>query len=220
MVKKYLFIAVLLISFISTAQDINKIYLEADFNTKISIGETSREIVMYDNISVDVPKVSHFNNAVYGITLSMNYQLLKNFAAGVGSGVNFALYDNHPVLANEYQHRIFIPFFLRLRGQKLLGSKSFILSDLNAGYNYANSSFGNSQNGYHFKERGGYLLNLNLGIGTKIYRFTPIFKVGYELNQFSHENSLEWIGSGMSYDDKVKFKTYYHLLTFSLSMKL
>lgn len=64
-------------------------------------------------------------------------------------------------------------------------------------------------------------MNFNIGVGKKIDRFTPILKIGYELNQFTHENSLGWIGnSNLDYQDKIKYKTYYHLVKISLSIKI
>ena len=106
-----------------------------------------------------------------------------------------------------------------MRYQTDLNTKFVFISDLNAGYQYVNFKHGNTQNGYLFQESGGLLLNVDLGLGLKMTKFTPILKVGYELNQFNNKNSLGWI-SEYNYEDIIDYKTYYHLLKISLSLRI
>ena len=216
------FIFTLLILFItntSKAQDLDRIYFEVDAVSKISVGETKRDQINYEpNFSIDIPRISTHENPIYGLNFSFNYQLNPNFAAGLGSGVNF-VFEERPDLENEFHNKILIPFFARLRYQTDLNTNLFFLSDLNAGYQYLNFKHGNTENGYLFEESGGLLLNVDLGLGLKIAKFTPLLKVGYELNQFNNKNSLGWIPE-YNYEDMIDYETYYHLLKISLSLRM
>ena len=216
----YLIIAFIL-SFITTtskAQDFNRIYFEVDAVSKISVGETKRDQINYEqNFSIDVPRISIHENPVYGLNFSFNYKLNSNFSAGLGSGINF-LFEERPDFQNEFHNKIMLPVFARLRYQTDLNTQLFFLSDLNAGYQFVDFKYGNTENGYLFQESGGLLLNLDLGLGLEISKFTPILKVGYELNQINHKDSLGWI-TNYDYDDMVEYSTYYHLLKISLSLK-
>ena len=202
----------------STAQNLNRIYFEADAVTKISVGETSRARIDYPpNFSVNVPRVSNHENPIYGLNVSLNYRLNSNFSAGMGTGVNF-VFERRPDARNAFHDKVMIPFFGRLRYHKDINPKWLILSDLNAGYQYIDFRHGYTDTGYLYREKGGLLLNLDFGLGLKIHKFTPIFKIGYELNQSSHINKVDWITTTSV--DQIDYKTYYHLLKFSLSLSL
>ena len=217
----YLLLA-LIFSFLTTstsAQDFGRIFFEAEAVSKISIGEAKREQLNYEqNFSLDVPRISTFEDPVYGLNFSLHYKLNPHFSAGLGSGINF-VFEERPDFQDEYHNKILLPFFARLRYQTDINSRLLFLSDLNAGYQYLDFRHGSTENGYLFQESGGLLLNLDLGIGLNLARFTPIFKLGYELNQTSHTDSLRW-NTDYSYSDKVEYTTYYHFLKFSLSLKL
>ncbi len=217
----YLIVA-LLLSFLtieSTAQDLEKVFFEVDAVTKISIGETKRENISYQTIfSIDVPRISHHENPIYGLNFSFNYRLNKNISAGIGSGVNF-VFEQRPDFQNEYHNKIMLPFFVRLRYQTEISNNLSFLTDLNTGYQYIDFKHGHTEKGYLFQESGGLLLNLDVGLGLHVSKFTPIIKVGYELNQHNHQNSLGWI-TNYSYDDIIEYTNYYHLLKFSLSLSL
>ncbi|MDT0645435.1 hypothetical protein RM545_01930 [Zunongwangia sp. F260] len=203
----------------STAQDLNKIFLEAEAVTKYSVGETKRDIIYYEtNFTIDVPQISSHENPIYGLNISLSYQLSSNFSAGFGSGLNF-VFERRPDFLNEYHTKIMAPFFGRFRFQTSVSPSLIFISDINAGYQYLDFKHGNTPNGFLFQESGGLLLNLDLGLGLKIAKFTPLLKAGYELNQFNHENSLGWI-AGYNYEDKIEYTTYYHLLKLSLSLRL
>ncbi|MDT0689160.1 hypothetical protein RM549_05150 [Salegentibacter sp. F188] len=203
----------------SKAQDLNKIFLEAEAVTKYSVGETKRDVIYYEpSFTIDVPQISTHKNPIYGLNISLNYQLNSNFSAGFGSGLNF-VFEQRPDFANEYHTKIMAPFFARFRYQTDLSTNLIFISDINAGYQYVDFKHGNTENGFLFQESGGLLLNLDLGLGLKIAKFTPLLKAGYELNQSNHENSLGWI-AGYNYEDKIEYRTYYHLLKLSLSLRL
>ncbi len=215
----YLIIAFIfsLLTITSKAQDLERVYFEVDAVSKISIGETKRDQINYEqNFSIDVPRISTHENPIYGLNFSFNYKLNSHFTAGLGSGINF-VFEERPDFQNEYHNKILLPFFARLRYQTDLNTNLIFLSDLNAGYQYIDFRHGNTESGYLFQESGGLLINLDLGLGLNISKFTPIFKVGYELNQTNHKDSLGWI-TNYNYDDMVEYATYYHLLKFSLSL--
>ncbi len=202
-------------------QIFDKISLEGDAVTKFSIGNESREVIQYrDNLSVNVPKNSKFDNLVYGINLSLNYKLNNSFSTGIGSGINVVEAESHPVIGSEYYSKVLLPFYLRFRYQMDIAENWKILSDLNAGYQYTDFRYGNSEEGFDFQEKGGLLANVDLGIGRTIGKYTSFFKLGYEINQFQHEDSLGWLNDTLDYDDKVEYKTYYHLLKLSLTIQL
>jgi hypothetical protein len=187
--------------------------------SKISIGETSRTRIDFPpNFSVNVPRVSNHENPIYGLNVSLNYRLNTNFSAGMGTGVNF-VFERHPDARNAFHHKVMLPFFGRLRYHKDINSNWLFLSDLNAGYQYIDFRHGYAENTYLFREKGGLLLNLDLGLGMKIHKFTPIFKVGYELNQSTLINRLDWLTDNPPVD-QIEYHTYYHLLKFSLSLSL
>lgn len=203
----------------SKAQDLDRIFFEIDAVTKVSIGQEKRDLIYYEpNHTVDVPKISTHEYFINGLNFSFSYKLNKNFSAGLGSGLNF-VFEERPGLRNEYHYKIMLPFFARFRYQTNLNNNFLFLSDLNAGYQSNHFKYGNTENGYLFIERGGLLLNFDLGLGMEISKFTPILKVGYELNQLNNENSLGQLPQ-YNYEDKIRFTTYYHLLKVSFSLKL
>jgi len=97
-----------------------------------------------------------------------------------------------------------------------------LLSDVKMGYQLSDYRYENTKYGFNFKESGGLLLGFDVGLGRNLVRYTPIIKIGYELIQFSHEDSLlGWVkSSGLSYFDKIYYKAYYNLLKVSLSVKM
>lgn len=217
----FLFSITFILSNSLNGQILDKIYLEGDAVTKFSVGKESREIIRYrENLTVNVPKNSRFDNPVYGINLSLNYKLNNTFSTGIGSGINVVEQQEHPVIGNEYYTKVLLPFFLRFRYQKDISENWKFISDLNAGYQYTDFRYGNSEEGFDFQEKGGLLANLDLGIGRNIGKYTSFIKLGYELNQFNHEDSLGWIDNTLDFNDKVEYKTYFHLLKLSLTIQM
>lgn len=222
MKKYFLLILFCSLCLTSSAQILDDIFFETSFVTKFSVGEETRKNISYQpGINTNVPKISKFDNRIHGLNLTANYALDDVFSMGIGAGVSFAKMESHPIVSNEYLDKVFIPVFLRFRYQKYYSGNWTFLSEVNGGYQFYKFVYGYSGQGFDFKETGGLLLNFNIGVGKKIDRFTPILKIGYELNQFTHENSLGWIGnSNLDYQDKIKYKTYYHLVKISLSIKI
>jgi len=215
------FVLTFIVSFSGNAQLFEKISFEGDAVTKFSIGKETRDVIQYrENVSVNVPKNSKFNNMVYGINLSINYELNDSFLTGIGSGINVVEAESHPVIGSEYYSKILLPFYLRLRYQKNISKNWKFITDLNAGYQYTDFRYGNSDEGFDFKEKGGLLANIDLGVGKNIGKYTSFFKLGYELNQFQHEDSLGWVDTTLDYDDKVEYKTYFNFIKLSLTIQL
>lgn len=203
------------------AQELNKFFIETELKAKFSVGETtSRTINIKPGFDVGVPKLSKHRNPVYGIGFNLNYNLNKHFSTGVGLGINISKFEHHPLVADEYYDKVMIPMYLRIRYQNQFCDNWFFLSDLNGGYQYVDHRFGYSGIGYDYSESGGLLIGFDIGIGKDLGKYTPIFKLGYELNQFSNEASLGWSDPDFNYDDKVYFNTYYHLIKCSLSLKI
>ena len=218
----YIILIFIFFSAPSFGQFLDKLYIEADFTTMFSVGEPKSKTIDYKpGITASVPKISKFNNPVNGLNFNLIYKVNNHFALGIGSGISIVKFEKNPVIGNEYFDRVSVPFYLRLGYQRKNDSNWTFLSDLNSGYQYYDFRFGNTDEGFYFQETGGLLINLNVGIGKKIYRFTPILKIGYELNQFSHNDSLGWIENmDLTFDDRINYKSYYHLLKFSISVRL
>lgn len=219
--KKLLLFIIFILSSSLSAQILNKIYIESEAVTKFSIGKQSRETIKYrEKSSVNVPKNSKFNNLVYGINLSLNYELNNAFSIGIGSGINVIETEKHPLIAGEYYSKVLLPFFFRFRYKRNISEKWKFLSDLNAGYQYTNSIYGNSEEGFDFQEEGGILANIDLGIGRNIGKYTTFFKLGYEINQFQNIVKLSSFDNTIENNAKVKYKTYFHLLKLSLTIHI
>ena len=219
--KKLLLFIIFILSSSLSAQILNKIYIESEAVTKFSIGKQSRETIKYrEKSSVNVPKNSKFNNLVYGINLSLNYELNNAFSIGIGSGINVIETEKHPLIAGEYYSKVLLPFFLRFRYQKNISEKWKILSDLNLGYQFTNFRYGNSEEGFDFQEEGGVLANIDIGIGKNIGKYSAFFKLGYELNQFQSKVSLRSIDNTIEDNEKVEYKTYFHLVKLSLTIHI
>jgi hypothetical protein len=217
----FLFSITFILSNSLSSQVLDRIYIEGDAVTKFSIGKESRQIIHYrENSSLNLPKNSRFNNSVYGINLSLNYKLNSIFSLGIGSGINVVETEKHPLLGGEYYSKVLLPFFLRFRYQKNISEKWKILSDLNVGYQFTNFRYGNSEEGFDFQEEGGVLANIDLGIGKNIGKYTAFFKLGYELNQFQNKVSLRSIDNTIENNEKVEYKTYFHLVKLSLTIHI
>lgn len=193
-----------------------------DYVTKFSVGNETREDIVYQpGVSANVPKNSKFSTPVQGLNFTLNYSFTEALSAGVGSGFNFVQLERHPVAGGECMDKTFIPVYSRFSHNWNFNSGILFLSNINAGYQFYNFRFSNSENGFRYKDTGGLLLNFNIGVGKTIGKFTPFLKVGYEFNQFSHEMSLDWIGDpSLTYEDKIKYKTNYHLINLSLSLRM
>lgn len=222
MSKHILPILMCFLSLSTSAQFLDKIYLEPEYVIKFSVGEATNRSFVYNNtLQVNVPERSRFNYPVQGLNLTIGYALSDRFSVGVGSGIHVAKFENHPLIGSEYFDSVFLPLYLRLRYQKDFSNQWMLLTDLDGGYQFYHVLWGNREEGFLFEGQGGLLLNLNVGIGKEINRFTPILKIGYELNQFSNEASLGMFPSlELDYNDKVFYKSYYHLIRVSLSIQI
>lgn len=221
MKKIFAFGLLCILSLNGFTQNLDKIYFEVDFNTKISIGEPTRRTINYaSGVTANVPKKSTFDSPVYGINLSVNYKINNNISLGFGSGLNFVKNETHPVITNEYLDKTFIPLYAKFTYQFDLDNNWDLSPTLNLGYQHYDFNYGNTKDGFTFREKGGLLTNLDIGIGKKIGKYKPIFKVGYELNSFHHKNRLKLTYDKLNYNEKVNFTTYYHLIKLSLSIRM
>ncbi|MCM4155974.1 hypothetical protein [Gramella sp. AN32] len=203
------------------AQIFDHIYLEGDAVTKFSVGKETRDHIEYrNNINVDVPENSKFDSPVFGLNFSLNYQINKSFIMGIGSGINVVHKDKHPIISNEYYDKIMLPLFTKFRYHHQFAENWLFSTDLNAGYQVSQFLYGYSNGEYDFEEKGGLLANLDFGIGKNLGKYTPVLKLGYEINQFRRKDSLGWIDESLQYDDKVVYKIYYHLIKLSLSIQI
>ena len=219
--KNFILLLFLFIFSTSVNAQFERIFIEGDAVTKFAVGKEKRENIQYrENINVNVPKVSKFDNPILGLNFSINYKLNKDFSAGIGSGINVIQEERNPVFSEEYDDNILFPVFLKFRYQKIFSEKWLFLTDLNGGYQFSNHEYAYTPDGFNFKETGGFLGNIDLGIGLNLGKYTPIIKLGYEINQFKHENSLGWIDDSLDHQDKVEYSTYYNLIKFSLSLKI
>ncbi|MDT0644709.1 hypothetical protein RM553_17850 [Zunongwangia sp. F363] len=222
--KRNYFLLLILCIFSSSlnAQFLEKIYLEGEAVTKYSIGKESRRSIQYqDNITVNVPENSRFDAPVYGIGFSLNYRFNHSFSAGVGSGINFVKDQGHPYMANENYDKLMIPMIIKLNYDLDISENWKIVSELNGGIQLNEAAYGNSPQGFYFKEHGGMLAGVKAGIGRKVGKYAAVLKIGYEWNQLTNENSLGWYNyDGLTYNDIIEYKTNYHLLNVSLAVRL
>lgn len=222
LLKKSIILFILIVCSPSlNAQIFDKIFIEGDAVTKFSVGKETRDSFKYrDNITIDVPNKSKFDSPVVGLNFSLNYKFNEKFSTGLGSGINIIKNQKHPIVSNEYYDKILFPLFVKFRYQKQFFENWVFLIDLNGGYQLSDFRYGNSNEGFDFQMKGGFLANIDLGIGKDLGKYTPILKLGYEINQFRHEDSLGWIDDSLQYNDKIEYKTYYHLIKLSLSIQI
>ena len=204
------------------AQEFQRFSIEPDFHMKFSLGAQKRKTIDYQpGLTINIPEQSEYSGPVSGIGFCLNYHYSKKLTAGVGSGIDIVKFEKHPIAIDEYYDRITIPFFLKIGYQRELSNSWLLLSDVHSGYQFLDFRYGNTQEGFLYQESGGLMVNVNLGIGKQVGKYLPIVKLGYEFNQFSNEFSLGTLpGLELDYDDKVYYKTYYHLLKASLSIKI
>ena len=221
---KFLFVVFILSSFSVTinAQDFEKFSLEPDFHIKFSLGEQTRKTINYQpGITFNVPEQENYLSPVYGIGFKLNYSLNQKFSMGVGSGIDIVKFDMHPIISDEYYDRIMLPLLLKVRYQSALTGNWLLLSEVSTGYQFFDFRYGNTQEGFLYQESGGFIFGFDVGIGKKVGKYLPIFKVGYEFNQFASEFSLgTFPGFDLDYQDKVFYKSRYHLIETSLSIKI
>lgn len=204
-------------------QILERISFEAEYVKKISIGEPTRRNINYEpSVSANVPENAEFNNSVNGINFSLNYLINKNFSIGVVSGINAVKYENNPLTGGEYYDKVMFPLSTQVKYQRSFSNNWIVFSDLKGGYQFYKSNFGNTENGFFYEEEGGIVLGIDFGISKKLKKFTPQIKIGYELNKFSNETSLgNGNGeSGLDFNDRISYNTYYNLLTFSIGLKI
>ena len=207
------------------SQDMNSFYVETNVQSKFSIGNPTRDIIEYEpGVRVNVPKVNKFRNPVYGLNISLNYMLNDTYSLGIGSGLDVSKYDYHPVEVNEYIDKVMIPLYLRLNYRHPIQNEWNIVSNIKLGYQFSETNYYNTNDGFLIKEKGGALAGINIGIGKTKGRYSPELKLGYEFNCFRHDYSIIGIPGfenlNLTYDDKIEFKSFYHLLTVSLGLKL
>ena len=219
------FFLLILIVFSTTvkAQVRDKIFLEGEAVTKFSVGKETRNVLKYqENVTMHVPRRQRYDGPVLGINASINYRLINLLSVGIGGGIN-VVQDIHPFTAHQYRDRVMFPLFLKLGYENKISQNWTFLTDLNAGVQLHYYGYGYSleNDGYDFQERGGLLANIDLGIGRDIGKYTAFLKLGYEINEFRHEDSLGWLNfQDLSYEDKIEYKTYYQLLKVSFSIRL
>ena len=157
---------------------------------------------------------------MFGLNFSLNYQINKSYVIGIGSGINVVHKDKHPILSKEYYDRIMLPIFIKFRYQNQFSDNWLFITDINSGIQLSQFLYGISYDTYDYEENGGLLANLDVGIGKKLGKYTPILKVGYEINQFRRIERISRIDKNLQEDDKIEFRTYYQLIKFSLSIKI
>lgn len=204
------------------SQAISSFYFETDLVTKISQGKSTRKNINYaPGISANVPKNSRFNNPVFGIELSLNYKLDKYISCGIGSGINITIFDNHPIIAYEYVNKVLIPTFIKIQYLQELPNNAYLGLNINPGYQFADIRYGNTIEGFYYNESGGLTLNANIFLGYDLGAHSIQLNAGYEINEFSHEDSLGGLNAaGLHYSDKIFYKTYYHLLKLGIGIKI
>lgn len=210
----------LIAGFVGHAQNSDKFNFEADFSVKVSLGDETRRTIQYTpGITVNIPARSIYSNLVYSMEVGVNYKIVSGVSIGLASGINVVKFDNHPVVADEYYDRVMFPLLLKAGYQRDMGKGWFYNLTLAGGHQFADFKFANTVDGFLFQEFGGVIGYANIGIGKAFGKYNPVFSLGYEINQFSHEDSIGWI-EPLSYDDKVFYKTRYRFLRLSMRLKI
>ena len=202
------------------AQHSDKLSLDIAFTSKISLGKPTRNVIQYDPATtVNVPARSVYNNPDYSLEAGINYHVSGGAYIGLASGISVVKFENHPIASAQYYDRVMFPLVLKAGYQNDIGKSWFYNLDLAAGQKFADFRFTNTDEGFLFLESGGLMGYASAGISKAIGKYRPFFSLGYEINQFSHENSIGWI-EPFSYEDKIFYKTQYHLLRMSVGVKM
>ena len=93
---KTILILIILINagFIANAQEIERLYFEPEFHSKLSLGESTRKIILYaPGFTINVPAHSKYFNPLYGVGFTINYNINAKFSAGIGSGIDIAKFE-------------------------------------------------------------------------------------------------------------------------------
>ena len=203
-----------------TAQFLSTLTVETSFSTKFSIGQEITKTIEYEpGLTINYPSRSTFANAVYALETAFLFPITGQFQMGLSSGIAFTPDVINPLTGDEYFHRVMIP----LTGQFLyaisLGPKTEIAPNLSLGYQFSNSVFSPTEDGFLYIQNGGLTAGLKIRVSTQTGKYRPYFVMGYELNQINNEVSLGWI-NGYEYDDKYQFVTHYHLLNLGIGIKM
>ena len=209
------------LSFFGSAQKNNPLIFELELPLKFSIGNQTREnIEVVPGYSVNIPKNDVYRNPVFGLNATMLYSVNKLFMVGIGGGVNGEFYERHPIVNGESYNRLIVPFFVKLRHQRVVGQHTILLLDLNAGYQLYKNGYLASEYGYTFEDTGGIMAGAEIGIGRAIGENTVLCKVGYELNQYHHTFHLNWLSPVFDPTEIFKYKTYFNTLKVALAITM
>ncbi len=209
------------LSFFGSAQKNNPLIFELELPLKFSIGNQTREnIEVVPGYSVNIPKNDVYRNPVFGLNATMLYSVNKLFMVGIGGGVNGEFYERHPIVNGESYNRLIVPFFVKLRHQRVVGQNTILLLDLNAGYQLYKNGYLASEYGYTFEDTGGIMAGAEIGIGRAIGENTVLCKVGYELNQYHHTFHLNWLSPVFDPTEIFKYKTYFNTLKVALAITM
>ncbi|MEM6262302.1 MAG: hypothetical protein AAGI38_07340 [Bacteroidota bacterium] len=223
---RYFFLVGLLIGFInvSFAQADKKIELEFGVSLKPGIGQVTFQNIRYrPGVGATVLKQAVFDNPPIAASFAIYHKLGSNFAVGAGGEVNVVKYQRNPVIGDEYYDKVFFPVSIRGQYRREFIDGLPFLAEVRGGYIIANDNFANSPDGFFFIERGRLMGGASLGVTKRVAPYTLVVKAGYEILQFSREDSFGWIPDrdgtlNLTYDDKVFYNYHYHVLNISVGI--
>lgn len=203
----------------SFAQSSDKWFFETEFITKFSFGQEVREDFQYEpGFMINYPSTSTFEQPQFTLLCTPGLNLSNHLAAGISTGIGIQLYEPSPLSASAYAHRIMFPLYGRIAYSVYTKSWA-IIPEGKLGYQFSNTGFGWTDEGFLYEVTGGFLAGLGLRFAKNISKYTLSLSMGYELNQYKSNVSLGWV-PGYDYTDQYTFNTNYHFLWVGAGIKL
>ena len=203
------------------SQDKEKFNLLMEIPVKVSLPYYSiQDVPFNETVIYKAPLWEKYRNPVFGINIGFLYQMNEKFRLGLVTGVLGEISEQHSFFKNEYYHRFMFPLYGKLRYQTPLSAKKNLFFDTNIGYQFSSLYLDNDPAGFFFISKGRFLGGIDLGTNFKIYNYTVLLKIGYEINQYKNTDRIDW--GSWSYllkpEDSVSYYTYYQVIKLGIEI--
>lgn len=149
-------------------------------------------------------RINPYHNPIMGMEFGVSYRLFPWLEAGLSTGLNGSFFEEYFYTRLEYRNVFLIPAYGSLRFQRQLGKQRvFLQADGGWLFNYQNFyrdyAGSNHLDNRTFREEGGFLLGLSVGVEKNLFQREFFLQLGYEINQnrvtiYLENLPLSWIG--------------------------
>ena len=175
----------------SFAQVADKWFFETEFITKFSFGEDVREEFLYEpGFTINYLSTSTFEHPQFTLVCTPGLKLSNKLTAGISTGIGIQLYEPSPLSANVYAHRVMFPLYSRITYSVYTRSWA-IIPEGKLGYQFSNTGFGWTDEGFLYEVTGGLLAGLGVRFAKNISNYMVSFSLGYELNRYRSDWSYK-----------------------------